>query len=374
LPAGQWPPVAPKIIAFSTPEPFMQLTRRALLQNLSMAGAACALSAPRLACAAENHAQDWKWLQGNWDVWHERLRERLVGSTTWETFDGKCSSFPTLGGLGNIDDCLLHLPSGSYRALAPRAFDPVTRTWSIWWLDGRTAGTLDPPVRGGFKANEGEFQGADVHRGTPVTVRFRWHETDSQRPHWDQSFSTDQGRSWETNWRNYFTRTSPEPTGVPLDAGETVAAEAPDWAFLAGAWRVRNRKRKADGSWEEFDSTLINRPVMGGLGNVGDNIFEAPSGTYRGVSMRAFDPGTRLWRSWWLDGRTPRDIAPSLSGRFANGVGTLAGEDVIGGRKTQVRSRWFGITPTSARWEQATSSDGKNWQPNWTAELARARG
>jgi hypothetical protein len=55
-------------------------------------------------------------------------------------------------------------------------------------------------------------------------------------------------------------------------------------------------------------------------------------------------------------------------------VGTLAGEDVIGGRKTQVRSRWFGITPTSARWEQATSSDGKNWQPNWTAELARARG
>ena len=70
----------------------MQLTRRALLQNLSIAGAACALSAPRLASAAGGHEQDWKWLEGNWDVWHERLRERLVGSTTWDKFGGKCSS------------------------------------------------------------------------------------------------------------------------------------------------------------------------------------------------------------------------------------------------------------------------------------------
>ena len=352
----------------------MQLTRRALLQNLSIAGAACALSTPRPASAAGGHEQDWKWLEGNWDVWHERLRERLVGSTTWDKFGGKCASSRTLGGLGNIDDCLLYLPSGSYRAFAPRAFDPATRKWSIWWLDGRTAGRLDPPVRGDFTGNEGEFHGADVHKGTPVSVRFRWHETNSQRPHWDQSFSTDRGKSWEINWRNYFTRTSAQPSSVPLDAGETVAAEAANWAFLAGQWRVRNRKRKADGSWEEFNSTLTNRPVMGGLGNVGDNIFEAPSGTYRGVSMRAFDTGAKLWRSWWLDGRSPADIASSLSGSFANGVGTLTGEDIVGGQKVQVRSLWSGITPNSARWEQATSSDGKNWQPNWTAELVRASG
>jgi hypothetical protein len=352
----------------------MQLTRRTLLRSLSLAGAACAFGAPRLTTTANGHEQDWKWLEGNWDVWHERLRERLVGSTTWDEFGGKCSSFPTLGGLGNIDDCLLHLPSGTYRAFAPRAFDPATRQWAIWWLDGRTPGKLDPPVRGGFTGDEGEFLGMDAHKGTPVTVRFRWHETNGKRPHWDQAFSTDQGRSWEINWRNYFTRTSTHPTSVPLDPDEKVAAEAADWAFLAGSWRVRNRKRKADGSWEEFDSNLVNRPVMGGLGNFGDNVFEAPSGTYRGVSMRVFDPGAKLWRSWWLDGRKPQDIAPSLGGRFADGVATLTGEEVVEGRKVQLRSRWSDITPNSARWEQATSSDGRNWQPNWTAELVRVTG
>jgi hypothetical protein len=205
-----------------------------------------------------------------------------------------------------------------------------------------------------------------------VDVRFRWHETNSKRPHWDQAYSTDSGKTWEINWRNYFTRTSEMPTPIALEAGETVGPEAADWAFLAGEWRVRNRKLKPDGSWETFDSTLINRPVMGGMGNVGDNVFRAPSGTYRGLSLRAYDAAAKTWRSWWLDGRSPQEIAPSLSGGFANGVGTLTGEDVVNGAKVQVRSQWSGMSPKTARWEQAISRDGTRWEPNWIAELERA--
>jgi hypothetical protein len=277
-----------------------------------------------------------------------------------------------LGGLGNVDDCLLYLPTGTYRAVAPRAFDPATGRWNIWWLDGRMAGKLDPPVRGTFTGAEGEFHGPDVYQGRKVDVRFRWHETTSKRPHWDQAYSTDSGKTWEINWRNYFTRTSEMPTPIALEAGETVGPEAADWTFLAGEWRVRNRKLKPDGSWETFDSTLINRPVMGGMGNVGDNVFRAPSGTYRGLSLRAYDAAAKTWRSWWLDGRSPQEIAPSLSGGFANGVGTLTGEDVVNGAKVQVRSQWSGMSPKTARWEQAISRDGTRWEPNWIAELERA--
>jgi hypothetical protein len=352
----------------------MHLTRRTLLQHFSLAGAACAIAAPRSSLAApdpKRHENDWQWLVGSWDVRHERLRERLVGSTTWDTFDGKTSMWLTLGGLGTLDDCLLHLPAGSYRAIAPRAFDAATGQWSIWWLDGRTAGRLDPPVRGVFTGSEGEFLGADAHRGTPVTVRFRWHDTDGPRPHWDQSFSTDAGETWEINWRNYFTRTQATPRPVPLAAGETAAEQAGDWAFLAGRWQVRNRKLHA-GRWQSFASTLHNRPVMGGLGNVGDNVFHAPGGTYRGMSMRAYDPVDGVWRSWWLDGRTPRDIGPAVAGRFDKGAGTLIGADVMNGEKVQVRSRWSHITRNTARWEQAVSRDGTRWEANWVADLERA--
>jgi hypothetical protein len=352
----------------------MTLTRRELLQHFSLAGAACALGTPGLAAAdaaAEaGHEQDWQWLVGNWDVYHERLRDRLVGSTTWDKFGGKCNSWPTLGGLGNVDDCLLYLPAGTYRAFAPRAFDPATNQWNIWWLDGRMASQLDPPVRGGFKGSEGEFQGADVHKGTPVTVRFRWHETNSPRPWWDQSFSTDGGRSWETNWRNYFTRTQAKPAPLALDPGEAVHEAASDWAFLAGNWKVHNQRLKG-GRWEKFASTLRNHPVMAGLGNVGDNLFEAPGGTYRGVSLRAYDTQAKLWRSWWLDGRRPSEIGPAVAGRFDQGTGTLIGDDVIAGEKVQVRSQWSKITKTSAHWEQALSRDGQRWETNWVADLER---
>ena len=346
----------------------MPLTRRALLEHFSWAGAA--LLTPRIAGAA-GPEQDWDWLTGDWDVWHRRLRKRLAGNNDWDEFAGKCSFWHTLGGLGNIDDDLLYLPTGTYRAIALRAYDPATKQWAIWWLDGRTAERLDPPVIGGFKGDEGEFTGTDTFNGKPVIVRFRWHEIHSKRPHWDQAFSPDGGRTWEINWRNYFTRTNATASPIPRGV-EPVTPEASDWSFLVGRWRVRNRRRKPDGSWEEFDSTLHNWPVMGGLGNVGDNVFHAPSGTYRGVSVRAFDAATRQWRSWWLDGRQPTTIASSVAGTFKDGVGTLLGDDVADGKKLRVRSQWSRLTGKSPHWEQATSVDGKTWATNWSADFERA--
>jgi hypothetical protein len=347
----------------------MNFTRRALLERFSVA--ALALAAPRIASAGSAGPEmDWDWLTGNWDVWHRRLKKRLAGNDEWDEFAGKSAFWHTLGGLGNIDDNLLYLPAGTYRAISLRAFDPATRKWAIWWLDGRTAAQLDPPVIGGFAGDEGEFIGTDTYQGKPVVVRFRWHEVHGKRPHWDQAFSPDGGKSWETNWRNYFTRTSATASPVPR-LEEPAPAEAADWSFLVGRWRVRNRKRKPDGSWEEFASTLHNWPVMGGLGNIGDNVFHAPSGPYRGVSIRAFDAVAKQWRSWWLDGRRPHTISSSVAGTFADGVGTLLGEDEVDGGKVRVRSQWSRITTKSPRWEQATSSDGVKWDTNWSADFER---
>ena len=342
----------------------MNISRRELLQNLSLAGAACALGAPRLTtAAAPDHSKDWDWLTGNWDVYHERLRDRLAGSTTWDKFAGKSAFWHTLGGLGNIDDNLLHLPSGMYRAFSARTYDPATNQWAIWWLDGRTAGKLDPPVRGGFTQDEGEFFGSDTWKGTPVTVRFRWHETHGKRPWWDQGFSTDDRKTWEINWRNYFTRTQAVATPIPLEAAESASAP-PDWSFLVGQWRVRNRRRSADGTWEEFHSTLNNWPVMGGAGNVGDNVFHAPGGTYRGMSLRAYDGTARLWRSWWVDSRAPADFGAPLGGQFANGVGTLQNDEA--------RSTWTLTKAGAPHWEQAVARTGGQWETNWVAEFERA--
>ena len=151
-------------------------------------------------------SHDFDFLMGAWKVRHRRLKERLLGCQDWERFDGETRVWPLLDGRGNVDDNLLHLPSGPYRAVSLRAFDEAAQQWSIWWLDGRQPHQLDPPVVGGFADGVGEFQCDDELRGQPIRVRFRWTGTSGLSPRWEQAFSADGGRSWEINWEMDFER------------------------------------------------------------------------------------------------------------------------------------------------------------------------
>ena len=146
--------------------------------------------------------------------------------------------------------------------------------------------------------------------------------------------------------------------------------------FLAGRWRVRHRKlrRRLAGctDWDEFNGTLECRPVLGGLGNVDENVIEDPSGTYQALALRLFDPASGLWSIWWVDGRRGL-LEPPVHGRFEQGVGHFAGEDRLDGRPIHIRFFWSGAGTDRPRWEQAFSADGgAEWETNWIMQLERA--
>lgn len=162
--------------------------------------------------AQDDAPADFAFADGDWHVSHRRLRERLAGCTDWIEFKGHMSTRTVLGGFGNVEDNLLHLPEGDYRAVAIRSFDPATGQWSIWWLDGRSPHRLDVPVIGGFTGNIGIFHANDMLDGRPIRVRFTWFATDPLQPRWEQAFSADDGVTWETNWTMHFRR---PPNGSP---------------------------------------------------------------------------------------------------------------------------------------------------------------
>lgn len=157
-------------------------------------------SAPALAPA------DFDFIIGHWQVRHRRLKERLAGCTEWVEFPGRSSTRKILGGFGNLEDNLLALPEGEYRAAALRAFDPASAQWSIWWLDGRRPQALDVPVVGRFNGGVGRFFATDTLDGRPIRVRFTWSLPAPDLPRWEQAFSADAGQSWETNWIMDFCR------------------------------------------------------------------------------------------------------------------------------------------------------------------------
>ena len=156
--------------------------------------------------ALEAHRQDFAWLVGRWNVQHHRLKERLVNSREWEDFTGTSELWLTMNGLGTVDDNVLNLPSGQYRAVGVRAFNAQTGKWLIWWLDSRNPTTLDPPVAGGFENGVGVFTGNDVLGGQPIIVRYKWSEITANSARWEQAFSPDHGATWEVNWVMRFTR------------------------------------------------------------------------------------------------------------------------------------------------------------------------
>ena len=152
----------------------------------------------------------------------------------------------------------------------------------------------------------------------------------------------------------------------------TAPAGLNDFDFLLGEWRVHHRvKRQAD--WLEFEGTCSERALMQGSANVEDHTFNKPNGTTYGVGLRAFDPTSGQWAIWWIDSRDPLGaLDPPVKGRFENGVGTFYSDGTLNGKPIRTRFIWSQITPTSARWEQASSPDaGETWETNWTMEFRR---
>jgi hypothetical protein len=154
--------------------------------------------------ARPDEAKDFDFLQGRWLIHHKKLAERLVGSQTWYEFKTPAANQLILGGLGNIDHC--RTESGDfYEGVSLRLFDKGSRLWRIYWMDTNGA-TLFPPVEGSFSDTIGLFRGHDQHNGIPVLVEFRWDKTNPETPTWQQSFSVDNGNSWEVNWYMDFAR------------------------------------------------------------------------------------------------------------------------------------------------------------------------
>jgi len=162
---------------------------------------------------------DFDFLFGRWRVHNARLRKRLAGCDDWQQFDAIMDCRPILGGMGNIDEFVTdEFGPGVFIGASLRLYDPAENRWSIYWASNRT-GTLEPPVSGGFADGTGWFEGDDRHDGVPVRARFTWNVAGADRASWEQAFSADAGKTWETNWRMRLTRLATEQQ--PIEGGES---------------------------------------------------------------------------------------------------------------------------------------------------------
>jgi len=158
-------------------------------------------------------------------------------------------------------------------------------------------------------------------------------------------------------------------------ASELGADGRADFDFYLGAWESKQRRLKewlnGCDTWDEFTGTHVARKLLDGIGHMDEATFESPAERFVGLTVRLFDPQTRLWSIYWADSKCGSMGAPQI-GRFQDGVGVFYDHEVLAGRAIFSRYLWTPMSDMACRWEQAFSADGgATWETNWIADFTR---
>ncbi len=172
--------------------------------------------------------------------------------------------------------------------------------------------------------------------------------------------------------------TNPDNLEVPKlnfsENGDLVINASPtsskdDFDFYVGKWKLHNRKLKSRlnncTEWEEFESTQEMYKVLNGLGNIDNYLATFDGVPFEGMSVRLFNPDTKLWCIYWADSNEGI-LQPGVFGSFENNVAHFFTKDTFDGKKIIVVFRWDVRDKENPIWSQAFSEDnGKNWEWNW---------
>lgn len=147
-----------------------------------------------------------------------------------------------------------------------------------------------------------------------------------------------------------------------------------DFNFLAGKWTMDNKRLKCRlnncTEWIEYESTDENfGSLLNGLANLDiyrtrfNMVNDKP---YEGLTLRLFNPQTKLWSLYWVDSNLGI-LDPPVVGSFEGSIGTFYCKDVFEGKPILVMFKWDKTDPDHPVWSQAFSEDnGVTWEMNLT--------
>lgn len=142
---------------------------------------------------------DFDFLFGSWTVHSRRLLHPLTGSNEWVEFDGTAIDKRIWDGRAQIEEFETESPTGHIEGMTVRIYDAKSRQWSIYWANHSDGRFSLPATVGQFENGRGEFYDQEDYKGKNIFVRYTWTSS-LDSPRWEQAFSTDGGRTWETNW------------------------------------------------------------------------------------------------------------------------------------------------------------------------------
>jgi hypothetical protein len=165
-------------------------------------------NSPTAQQAERDGQHDFDFELGSWKIHLKRLQHPLTGSTSWVEFDGTSVTRKVWDGRSQIEEFEVDSPTGHIEGLTLRLYNPESHQWSLYWANSKQGSISGPPNVGEFKNGRGEFFCMDTFNGKVILIRYLWSDITPNTAHFEQSFSTDGGKTWEVNWITDQTRVS----------------------------------------------------------------------------------------------------------------------------------------------------------------------
>lgn len=172
----------------------------------SVLSAAILLATAATVSAAERDGQhDFDFHFGTWKTHISRLVHPLTGSTTWTEYDGVSVVRKVWNGRASLFELEVDGPAGHIEGVGLRLYNPQSHQWNLNWTNS-SSGMLDGAMIGEFKDGHGDFYATDTFNGRTILVRNGFYDIKPNSSRFEQAFSADGGKTWETNWVMTFTR------------------------------------------------------------------------------------------------------------------------------------------------------------------------
>ena len=158
-----------------------------------------AVSTDATPLAPHDGQHDFDFEFGTWNTHVSMLAHPLTGSKTWVEYTGVTVDHKIWNGLANLVELDMKNASSHLMLASLRLYNPATHQWGLYVANSR-GGTVGTPTLGGFANGRGVFYDKETWDGKPIVVRFVITPRSADAIHFEQAFSADAGKTWETNW------------------------------------------------------------------------------------------------------------------------------------------------------------------------------
>lgn len=165
---------------------------------------------PQPANTERSGPNDFDFNIGTWKTHVSRLVHPLTGSTTWVEYEGISVVRKIWDGRASLFELEVNGPAGHIEGVGLRLYNPQSHQWSLNWANSAD-GTMTRPMIGEFKNGRGEFFDQEIFNGRAILARNGFSGITQNSSRFEQAFSSDGGKTWETNWVMTFTRMKGEP-------------------------------------------------------------------------------------------------------------------------------------------------------------------